>query len=99
VLSFLVEGSADRTDTCSLLPDVPITSDGTDCASTGLGLSTHKEATPQCFRGASEWFVSDRRSDFYPRIHRFVVELMLLALLLHAAYKFIAWLWADTAIP
>jgi hypothetical protein len=43
--------------------------------------------------------VSDRRSDFYPRIHRFVVELILLALLFHGAYKFIAWLWADTAIP
>lgn len=38
-----------------------------------------------------------RRSDFYPRVHRVIVELILLVLLLHGAYKFLAWLAADVA--
>lgn len=40
---------------------------------------------------------SPRHADFYPRLHRFVVELLLVALLFHGAYKVIAWIWADVS--
>jgi hypothetical protein len=39
--------------------------------------------------------MESRPPEIYPAIHRLVVELILLALLLHGAFKFLSWLWQD----
>lgn len=36
--------------------------------------------------------MSVRRPDVYPRIHRVVVEILLILLILHGAFKFLKWL-------
>lgn len=33
--------------------------------------------------------------EFYPRFHRFIVEIVLALVLLHAAYSFLKWLFTS----
>jgi hypothetical protein len=39
--------------------------------------------------------MANRRSEVYPVVHRWVVEVILIIALLHGAWKFVIWLWSD----